>query len=326
MFNQYSRSAAAAAVLLTSTGAIAGENLWVYAKGTDTRPEGSYEFKLADTIRMDKNAGDYRFHDIRPEIEYGVTDRLTIAAEAIIFDHDYDVGSEEEGGPCPMCDAGDGTGKFDDLQFAGYELSMKYNILSPYKDAFGLSLGLSYERRDKYRLDGADIDQDSFVGTIFLQKDFMDDTLVTVLNIKTEFERRKSPGVLEEEIALDVAAGVSYRVAPKWFVGLEFRHQSDYLNPQELEEAGNEGFDEKGFSADLNRSSFDLSDFRIGSRHQYGNYFGPTAHYAEERWWLTAGVLWQISGGGSEHADVRNGRNWDEHEKMHIGLFYGYEF
>jgi Family of unknown function (DUF6662) len=317
MFNRFARVAAGAAVVLISGNTVAGENLWVYAKGTDTRPQGSYEFKLADTIRLDKNAGShYRFHDIRPEIEYGITDRLTVAAEAIIFYHDYDVGSEDEGGPCPMCDAGDGTGEFDDLQFAGFELSTKYNIYSPYKDAFGLSLGASYERREKYRLDGADINQDSWVGTIYLQKDFLDDTLVTVLNIKTEFERRKSPGVLEEEIAVDIAAGISYRLAPKWFGGLEFRHQSDYLNPQEDGE----------FDPDLDRSSFDLSDFRVGSRHQYGNYFGPTLHYAEQKWWATAGVLWQISGGGSVNADVRNGRNWDEHEKMHIGLSYGYEF
>ena len=52
-------------------------------------------------------------------------------------------------------------------------MMMKYNVLSPYKDVIGLSFGLAYEHRDKYRLDGGDIDQDSFVGTIFLQKDFL---------------------------------------------------------------------------------------------------------------------------------------------------------
>jgi hypothetical protein len=312
-----------------SFAASAGENLWVYAKGTDTRPTGSYEFKLADTIRLDKNAGDhYTFHDIHPEIEYGITDKLTVAAEAIIFKHDYDVGSEAEGGPCPMCEAGDGTGQFSDTQFAGYELSMKYNVLSPYKDFIGFSYGFSYERRDKYRLDGGDIDQDSFVSTLLFQKNFLDSTLVTVFNVKTEFERRKSGTVIEDELSLDFSAGISYRLAPKWFAGLEVRHQSDYLNPQDKAEAGNtaDGFDDEGYTIDLQKTNFDLTDFRIGSRHQYGMYFGPTIHFAEQRWWLTAGALWQISGGGSQYADVRNGRNWDEHEKMHIGLSYGYEF
>ena len=216
MNNKIAKATLAAIFALSTTDTLAGENLWVYAKGTDTRPKDSYEFKLSDTIRLDKNAGDhYTFHDIRPEIEYGITDSLTVAAEAIIFKHDFDVGSEDSGAPCPMCEAGDGTGKFSDTQFAGYELSIKYNVLSPYKDVIGFSYGLSYERRDKYRLDGADIDQDSFVGTLLFQKDYLDDTLITVLNIKTEFERRKSGTVLEEEIALDIAAGYFVSLRPK---------------------------------------------------------------------------------------------------------------
>ena len=329
MNTKLAKLAASICLAASATAAQAGENLWVYAKGTDVRPQGTYEFKISDIIRLDKNAGDhYTFHDIRPELEYGITDRLTVAAEVMIFSHDYDVGSEDDGAPCPMCEAGDGTGKFSDTQIGGYELMMKYNILSPYKDPIGLSVGASYEKRDKYRLDGSDIDQDSFVATLFLQKDYLDNTLVTVLNIKTEFERRRSGTVLEEEIALDIAAGISYRFAPKWFVGLEFRHQSDYLNPQDKAEAGNfaDGFDENGYTIGLQRSSFELNDFRVGSQHQRGNYFGPTLHYAEQKWWVTGGVLWQIAGGGSEHADVRNGRNWDEHEKVHIGLSYGYNF
>lgn len=324
--NKKLSSLGALALTATTLTASAGENLWIYAKGTDTRPAGTYEFKIADTIRLDKNAGDhYTFHDIRPEIEYGVTNSLTVAIEAIIFDHDYDVGAE---GPGPMNEAGDGTGKFNDTQFAGYELSMKYNVLSPYKDSFGFSYGLSYENRDKYRLDGSDIDQDSFVGTLFFQKDFLDNTLVTVLNIKGEAERRKAGSVVEDEFAVEILAGISYRFAPQWFAGLEFRHQSDYLNPQDKAEAGNyeEGYDEHGYRQDLSKTNFDLTDIRIGSQHQYGNYFGPTLHYAEQKWFVTTGILWQIKGGGSHYADVRNDRNWDEHEKMHIGISYGYAF
>jgi len=306
--------------------ASAGENLWVYAKGTDTRPEGSFEFKISDIIRDGKNSGSYRFHDIRPEIEYGITDRLSISVEGMIFDHDYRVNDcigpmfETQGGTCDevngeevLTDRGEG---FNDTQWGGYEIALKYNLYSPYKDFMGVSLGLGYERRDKYRLDGGDIDQDSFTATLFLQKDYLDDTLIFVLNTKAEFERRKGGGVLEEEIAMDISAGVSYRIAPQWFIGLEFRHQSDYLNPQEDGE----------FDPDLQRSSFDASDFRVGTQHQNGNYFGPTVHFAEKKWWATAGILWQVSGGGSKHAYVNSGRNWDEHEKMHIGLTYGYEF
>lgn len=298
---------------LAATPGFADESLWVYAKGADTLPAGRIEAKLTDISRLDKDSGDYTFNDIRPEIEYGLTNSLTVSAEVLIFDHDYAV-DDPDLNPMFETQGGEG-GRFSDTQYAGYELSTKYNLLSVYKDALGVSVGFSYEQRDKYRLDGADIDQDSFVVTLYLQKNFLDDTLSLSVTPKVEFERRRSPGVLEEEIALDFATGIAYRFAPQWYAGLEFRHQSDYLNPQE----------EGEFNPELDRSSFDLSDFRVGSRHQYGNYFGPTLHYAEKDWWLTAGVLWQIRGGGSKFSFSRDGKNWDEHERMHVGIAFAYE-
>lgn len=304
--------------LLTAQVSTAEEALWIYSKGTDTMPAGEVEFKLGSVSRIGKNSGSYKFYDIRPEIEYGYSDKLTLSAELMLFKHSYKVADD---GPEPMIDTQAETGgSFSDTQLGGYELSAKYNVLSVYKDAVGLSFSGGYEHRWRYRLDGAKIDQDSFVITSYLQKNYLDDLLATSLTVKTEFERRKSGVwgdgfVLEEEIGLDIAAGISYRVAPKWNLGLEFRHQSDYLNPQEDGE----------FTPDLKRSSFDLSDIRIGSQHQNGNYLGPVVHYAEKDWWVTAGILWQLFGGGSSHADVRDNKNWDEHEKVHFGLTFGYE-
>jgi opacity protein-like surface antigen len=304
-------------VLMLAAGAShvhADESLWLYAKGTDTRPKGSTELKISDITKIDKNSGDYVFHDIRPEIEYGITDRLTLSVEWMLFHHDYSVDDENLN---PMFETQGGAGKkFKDTQVGGYELGLKYNVLSPYSEWMGLALGVGYEKRLVYRLDGAEIDQDSVTLTTFLQKNYLDDRLSFALVPKFEFERRRSADVLEEEIALDVAAGVSYRVAPSWFLGLEFRHQSDYLNPQE---AGD-------FNPELKRSSFDSTDFRVGSQHQNGNYFGPTVHYGGQKWWVTAGVLWQVKGGGSKFSYSKNGKNWDEHEKMHLGLTYAKEF
>jgi hypothetical protein len=299
--------------LSISQSAKAEENLWIYTKGTDTRPQGSWELKLSDIYRTGKNSGHYRFHDIRPEIEYGITDRLTVGAELLIFDHHYSLGEEVN----PMYETQGGENcVFEKTQLAGAEFGFKYNILSPYKDALGLSFGLAYERRGAYRLDGADIDQDAYVGTLFLQKNFLDDTLTLALNPKVELERRKSGDVLEEEIALDISAGVSYRVMPKHFVGLEFRHQSDYLNPSEA------GVKEEGVQS----SNWDLLDMQIGHQFQNGNYFGPTYHYAEKNWWITTGILFQFEGNGDPAPVSSDNKNWDEHEKYHIGLAYGYEF
>ena len=303
---------ATACALLSSVQA--DEGLWTYAKGADTMPKGAFEYKLAVVSRQGKDSGDYVFNDIRPEIEWGITDRLTFSAEVMIFDHDYSVENE---GLNPMFETQGGEGgSFDRTQVGGYELGLKYNVLSTYKDPIGLSFGVAYENRNKYRLDGAHINQDSFVFSTYVQKNFLDNTLQLVANLKTEFERRKSPGVLEEEIAFDAAIGIAYRFKPRWSVGMEFRHQSDYLNPQE----------DGVFNPELDRSSFDLTDFRLGSQHQRGNYLGPSLHYAAKEWWITGGVLWQVAGGGSPFSISYGGRNWDEHERVHYGLTVALEF
>ena len=52
-----------------------------------------------------------------------------------------------------------------------------------------------------------------------------------------------------------------------------------------------------------------------------------TAHvYAEKNWWITTGILFQFEGNGDPAPVSADNKNWDEHEKYHIGLAYGYEF
>lgn len=303
------------AAALLATGAGADESLWVYTQGSDTRPEGSWEMKLQNISRLDKDSGDYTFHDLRAEVEYGLTDRLTLGFEAMVFHHDYSV-DDPDWNPMYETQGGEG-GSFKDTQLAGFEATVKYNVLSPYKDAVGLSFGFSYEYRQVYRLDGAEIDQHSYVPIVYLQKNFLDDTLVLAFKGKLEFELRTSPGVKEEEIAPDLALGISYRVAPKWFVGLETRYQSDYLEPEE-----------EGAPPPTNYSEFtSLNDLRLGLQYQWAYYAGPTLHYAQKEWWITAGILWQIEGGGDEsNPTIRDGKSWDEHERRHVGLTIGLEF
>ncbi|MEM7390987.1 MAG: DUF6662 family protein, partial [Verrucomicrobiota bacterium] len=274
-----------------------------------------YELKLGGIARLGKDSGHYRFYDIRPELEYGVTDRLTLGGELILFHHDYSVND-----PLlqPLFDTQGGEGgDFKSSQIGGFEISTKYNVLSPYKDPLGLTLGFSYERRERYRLDGAEIDQNSYVPTLYLQKNFLDDTLIFAFKGKMELELRKSPGVREEEIAFDLALGTAYRFKPKWYIGFEVRWQSDFLEPEE-----------EGEPEPENPSEFtSLGNFRLGTQFQHGTYIGPSIHYAEQRWYITAGILWQVYGGGDETNDSVDGnRVWDEHEKVHIGLTYAYNF
>ncbi|MEY8194048.1 MAG: DUF6662 family protein, partial [Cycloclasticus sp.] len=110
------------AVGLLGTTAQAGENQWLYAKGTDTRPEGSFEIKFSDIMKEGKGSGDYTSHDFRPELEYGITDSLSISAELVFFDHNYSVNNPEVD-PEYSTQGGDG-GRYNKTQFAGYEVAL----------------------------------------------------------------------------------------------------------------------------------------------------------------------------------------------------------
>jgi hypothetical protein len=306
-----------AVFLLNYQVSLAGENAWVYVQGTDVRPKGSVEMKITDRWRIGKDHGDYSFHDIRPNIELGITNKWTVSATALFYGHNYSV---EDPDLNPMFETQTAAGgRFNKSQYAGYSYNTKYNILSPYKDFIGLSVGFQFQGLEQYRLDGGDIEQKSYIPKIWLQKNWLDDTLTVAINFQTEFERRKSPGILEEEIAFDGSIGVSYRVAPKHFIGFEYRRQEDHLSPFNTETGQ---YDEPS----LKPSEFDLTNIKLGSRHQYGQYIGPSYHYAERSWWATVGILMQVSGGGSEFAYNRGSLNLDEHEKYHIGLIFGYEF
>lgn len=305
-------AAIAASAVFIFSGAHAEESLWIYTKGSETLPKGETEVKLGVISRQGKADADYIFNDFRLEAEYGLTDRITVYGEAIVFNHDFSTNNPDLQ---PYFDTQGGEGgRYKGTNFAGYEVGVKYNILSPYKDPIGLAISVAFDHRDRYRLDGAKIDQDAIEITTHFQKNFLDNQLIFVFSPKVEWESRLSPGVIEKEISFDIAAGVSYRVAPRWFVGAEFRHQSDYLSP--LDTVTGE------YDPNLKPSKF---PFKLGSQYQNGNYFGPTLHYAAPKWWVTAGVLWQFSGGG-DFAFNRDGLNVDEHEKVNFGLTFGREF
>ncbi len=299
------------AMLALPCAARADESLWIYTKGAETLPKGETEVKAALISRRGKAQSDYVFNEVKLEVEHGFTDRLTGYAELVIYDHNYSTTNPDLQ---PLFDTQGGAGgRFKHTSIAGFDVGAKYNILSPYKDAIGFAVSVEYDRRTKYRIDGADIDQNEFDLSLHFQKNLFNDQLILAFSPKIEWEDRTSPGIIEKEIALDISAGASYRVVPKVYVGGEFRHQSDYLSP----------YDTVAQDYDPNLSPSKLP-FKFGSQYQSGNYLGPTAHYANKKWWATVGVLWQISGGG-KFAINQGGLNVDEHEKVHAGLTVGLE-
>ena len=311
MLKRFAAVFACATVMMLPSAAHADESLWIYTKGAETLPKGETELKVATISRRGKADSDYIFNDIRLEAEHGITDRLTVYGEVAIFNHNYSTTNPDLQ---PLFDTQGGAGgRFKKTQIGGIDLGVKYNILSPYKDPIGFAVSVEWDHRFKYRIDGSEINQDAVELQLHFQKNFLNNQLVFAFSPKIEWEHRLSPGIIEKEIALDITAGVSYRVAPKWNIGAEFRHQSDYLSP----------FDTTTGQFDPNLRPSKLP-FKFGSQYQNGNYLGPTVHYADKKFWATAGVLWQIAGGG-KFAFNRNGRNVDEHEKVHIGLTFGLE-
>lgn len=304
-------------LLLCANNAQSEESLWLFAKGSDTRPQGSFEIKASDLLRTGKTSANYDFHDLRLEAEYGLTSSLTISTQVKVFRHDYEVFNEDLK---PYIETQGGLGsRFKGTEFGGYELGLKYNVLSPYKDAFGLSFGLGYEKRERNRFDGSELSQDAISLGAFMQKTYLDDSIIMALSPKIQHQRNSTGGGLQEELTLDVSAGITYRVNPGWFAGLEFRHQSGYLNP----------YQDGRFNTEMKTTNVSLSDFKfnVGSQYQRGNYAGPTVHYATQSWWATLGALYQFEGQGiAPSTNNSNNRNSSEQERWNIGLILGWEF
>lgn len=282
----------AAAIATNSTAAHADENYFGYSYGAETLPKGASEAYVWITDRRGKAEGHYDAQDYKFELEHGITDRLQVSAYANFRSHHID-GLEPE---------------FDDVHrdfgFQGLQASLKYNVLSPYKDGVGLAF---YVEPGWSRISGHTGEtgtQYSLELKAIVQKNFLDDRLIWATNLTLEPEWEKehetdpTTGRLEtkweKELEVEVTTGLSYRVAPNWFIGAEGRYLSIYPN----------------WTDGLHRENYALSA-------------GPTIHYSGKRWWFTATYLPQIHGSPSEPG---RSLHLDEYEKRELRLKVGYNF
>ena len=134
----------------------ADENLWGYLYGTDTLPKGGTELYNWLTLRASKGKGTYRGWDEMLELEHGFTDRFQASFYLKGRSHQISGGALEDD---PDRDISRG------LEFNGVNFAFKYNLLSVYKDLFGLSLYLepSYSRIDRVSGQRMDIARDANV-------------------------------------------------------------------------------------------------------------------------------------------------------------------
>jgi len=275
---------------LVATPAQADERYFGYVYAAEAMPKGETEAELWVTDRRGKAEGHYDAQNYRLELEHGFTDRLTIAGYANFVSHHVRGLEDDE--------------RIDrDFAFQGLSAEFKYNVLSPYKDGFGLTLYAEPGWSRIHSVEGEKGTEYELELKAILQKNFLDDKLIWATNLtfepEWEKEREIDPDTLEteteweKELKLEVSTGLSYRVAPGWFAGVEGRYSSVY------------------------------PDWTHGlHRETYAVFAGPAVHYAGKHWWVTASYQPQLFGKPSPGRSLA----LDEFEKRELRLILGYEF
>ena len=287
----------AALTCITISSVSQAESLLGYVKGAETLPEGATEFVQTITYRRDKGKGNYDAWNTKTELEYGVTNRFTVAGyfkmqaidtEGLIIDGYL---------PKPIDDG---------IRPSGVEASMKYNFLSPAKDDFGLTgyTSFSYDWIDMHS--GQDKDKYSAEFAMLGQKYFMEGQLIwmgntgleatyadrgEIANLPPGFDWPTEP---EMEIEFQLGTGLSYRFLPNWFIGGEVMYETEFET-----EVGQE---------------------------RWTWFAGPSLHYGGRRFWATLTWFPQIAGGGETYPGQPSGLHLIEKTKDEIRLKFGIDF
>jgi opacity protein-like surface antigen len=271
----------------------ADENYFGYSFGAETLPKGKWELYSWTTGRFGKGTGSYSGFDLKQEVEYGVTDRFQIALEWK-ENHTYftgGAGQESAGSSTPA--------RRNRFSFVGNGLELKYAFSSPYKDPVGIALFVEPEYALTDSPSGDKFLEWEVETRLLVQKNFLEDKLIAVLNLtnETEWERpRPSHGEsFTTNFKPEITTGVSYRFASNWFVGLETRYATQ------------------------------LADANIRNQVDWAFSIGPALHYAVGRWWATLTWLPQVAGW---HTDGSRSGSLDlnSHERNEIRLKIGLNF
>src|SRR5262249_42834866 len=197
----------------------ADENLFGYSYGTETLPKGGIELYSWTTWRTDKGKGTYDALDLRQEIEYGVTDRFQASlymSQRYHSIHNSQPIEIEDGAPEREYP------NRNEFAFDGVQTEFKYSFLSPYLDPLGFALYAEPGWSRISKESGQHEDALSLEVKALFQKNFLEDTLIAVLNISPEYEWARGKGIdhWENELELELTGGLTYRIAPRWYGGV----------------------------------------------------------------------------------------------------------
>jgi hypothetical protein len=262
-----------------------------YVYTTEIEEPGETEVTLWATDRRGKGEGHYDAQDYRIEVERGLTEHFQVSGYANFAGHHVrGLGGEFE----PV---------HRNLGFQGLSAEFKYQLRAPTNGRVGFALYAEPEWSRIAKATGETAPEYELELKAIVQKNFLADRLVWAANLtlEPEWEREHevvAPGItsprMEKELAIETATGLSYRVAPNWWLGAEARYHSVY------------------------------PDWTHGlHRENYAVYAGPSVHFDADEWAVTAAWLPQLFGGPGKSG---SSLEFDDHERRELRLKISREF
>ena len=239
----------------------AGESYFGRTYTTETVPAHHFELEQLVRNRTGRAFGSYSAFDLRTEFEYGVTDQF----QAALY---LNTGAINASGAPDDDDPNGATGfSRKKIFIQGISTEFIYRVLSPFSDPIGLAFYIEPEIQFHDQHNGLEYDKSfSAEYKIIIQKNFLDDQLVFAYNMTAEIEfiRFKGEDGRKGELDWNHELGGTYRFAPNWYGGLEFRNHNE------------------------------IGDFIT---HEHSIFWGgPTFHYGGASVWATLSILRQLYG------------------------------
>jgi opacity protein-like surface antigen len=273
-----------AASLLVPSVALAHDEPFTYVRGSQTEPKGELELEQWTTARIGKESGDYLGMDFNTELEYGVTDRFQVAGYLNYNYHHLEnaVGSSRV------------YGDLNRFQFNGGSFELKYQFLSAVKDPVGLALYVEPGYATVKTRSGASTDEVELDIKFIVQKNFLENRLITAFNYTLEPEWERDGKDWETALNMEWTLGASYKITDRWNLGVESRLSTEFED------------------ADLDHSEY-LTLF-----------LGPTIHYSADKWTAALTILPQVAGWPDQHGT--GGLHLDSKERLEIRCRVTWEF
>ena len=202
--------ALAAFVPLVSPALDADERHFTFSYEPKTLPAGTLEFEQWATLRAGKESGVFARWDLRSELEYGITDRLTSALYLNLKSLHIDRRSQVE----------------DSFEFEGLSSEWKYKLSDPTADPVGV---LAYGELTT-SFDELELEQKLVLGKNL-------DRLVLALNATAEQEWEFKREETEKELELELTAGAAWRLSDRFSLGLELREANVLADMEDLRHA-----------------------------------------------------------------------------------------